>query len=204
MYILNNNKILSRKMFILKIKKQKNRFKRRRGKHIQSLFLSRRKKYINYYQIFDSKLVEKNPKLNYNVLKTNKKKSAKFEVGLFAKEFDLIKIKSLKSLRFCTQRYLNSVKAYKGRVKTKINALPSYWLTNKPKSVRMGKGKGVLTHKVAFLKKGQYLFNIRILKKNINYKVNKKLYFFKFFIFINILLNIIKNRTTVKTKVYKQ
>lgn len=200
---MNNTQILKKKLYIIKLKRRKNKYKRRRGKHLESLFLSRKKKYLNYYQLFDSKIINKNTKVNNNVIKANKKSNNKLTFGLVAKEYDLIKIKSLKTLRFYTQRYLKSVYMYKNKLKTKINVLPNYWLTNKAKSVRMGKGKGSLTHKVAYLNKGSYLFNIKILKKNINYKINKKLYFLKFSMFINILLKSLKNKTTVKTSVYK-
>jgi len=71
---LNTSQLLKKKTFILKIKRQKNRFRRRRGKHLESLFLSRKKKYLNYYQIFDSKIINKNSKTKNNVLKKNKKK----------------------------------------------------------------------------------------------------------------------------------
>ena len=200
---LNNSQILKKKLYIIKLKRRKNRYKRRRGKHLESLFLSRKKKYLNYYQLFDSKLINKNEKVKNNIIKKNKKKNNKLTFGLIAKEYDLIKIKSLKTLRFYTQRYLKSIYMYKRKLKTKINVLPNYWLTNKAKSVRMGKGKGALTYKVAYLNKGSYLFNIKILRKNINYKINKKIYFFKFSIFINILLKSLKSRSTVKTNVYK-
>ena len=200
---MNTSQLLKKKTFILKIKRQKNRFRRRRGKHLESLFLSRKKKYLNYYQIFDSKIINKNPKVKSTILKKNKNKSIKHTFGLIAKEYDLIKIKSLKTLRFYTQRYLKSVYMYKRKLKTKINVLPNNWLTNKAKSVRMGKGKGALTKKVAYLYKGSYLFNIKILNRNINYKISKKLYFLKFSIFINILLKSLKSKTTVKTNVYK-
>ena len=109
----------------MKIKRQKNRFRRRRGKHLESLFLSRKKKYLNYYQIFDSKIINKNPKVKSTILKKNKNKSIKHTFGLIAKEYDLIKIKSLKTLRFYTQRYLKSVYMYKRKLKTKINVLPN-------------------------------------------------------------------------------
>jgi len=195
--------IINKKLFISKLKRRRNRFKRLRSKHISALFLSRKKRFDNYYQLFDSKLVKKNKMFNNSILKKNSKKSKKFTIGLTSKENDLIEIKSLKSLRFCMHRYLKSMKMYKRKLKTKIAVFPNYWLTNKPKSVRMGKGKGSLTKKISFLKKGEYLFNIKILKKYLNYKLNKKLYFFKFSIFINILLKNLKSKTTAKTNIYK-
>ena len=199
----NETQILKKKLFIVKVRRRKNKFRRRRGKHLESLFLSRKKRYSNYYQLFDSKIINKNESFKRIILKKNKNKNNKFTIGLISKEYDLIKTKSLKSLRFYMQRYLKSVYMYKSKLKTKINVLPNYWLTNKAKSVRMGKGKGALTHRVAYLKKGEYLFNIKIIRKNINYKVNKKLYLFKFSIFINILLRGLKSRSTAKTNVYK-
>ena len=122
----NETQILKKKLFIVKVRRRKNKFRRRRGKHLESLFLSRKKRYSNYYQLFDSKIINKNESFKRIILKKNKNKNNKFTIGLISKEYDLIKTKSLKSLRFYMQRYLKSVYMYKSKLKTKINVLPNY------------------------------------------------------------------------------
>ena len=65
----NETQILKKKLFIVKVRRRKNKFRRRRGKHLESLFLSRKKRYSNYYQLFDSKIINKNESFKRIILK---------------------------------------------------------------------------------------------------------------------------------------
>lgn len=47
-----------------------------------------------------------------------------------------------------------------------VNVFPDFWLTSKPKEVRMGKGKGTISKKIFFLKKGSILFQISCFKES--------------------------------------
>lgn len=176
--------------------------KRRRGKHLYSLFLSRKKKYSLYYQPFDSKLVKKNLGSNFKASYSSLMRS-RFKIGLKATKLNLIRIICLKGLKFCSQRYLRSLYIEK-YFRFNISVFPDYWLTSKPKSVRMGKGKGALKFKVFFLKKGSDIYNMKYLFKLNNYILNQKLYIFKFNIFIWFLMKILKAKPTVKNVIYKK
>ena len=47
-----------------------------------------------------------------------------------------------------------------------VNSFPDFWLTSKPKEVRMGKGKGSISKKIFFLKKGSILFQINCFRES--------------------------------------
>lgn len=48
----------------------------------------------------------------------------------------------------------------------KVNIFPDFWLTSKPKEVRMGKGKGSISKKIFFLKKGSILFQFNCFRNS--------------------------------------
>lgn len=184
------------------IRSERRKKKRRRGKHLYSLFLSRKKKYSLYYQPFDSFLVYKNFKChkNYDLINVSK---TKFRLGLKSYKLKLIRIICLKSLKFVSQRNLRSLYLDK-LFKFNISVFPDYWLTDKPKSVRMGKGKGEKKFKVFFLKKGLDVYNFRYIKRYSNFLINKKLYILKFNVFVNFLIKILKGKLSLKNLIYKK
>lgn len=188
-------------IFSLSRHSKKRRKKRRRGKHLYSLFLSRKKKYSLYYQPFDSKKVYKNFASNYNSAHYSSKKN-KFRIGIKSYKLKLIRIFCLKSLKFCSQRYLRSFYIEK-MFKYNVSIFPDYWLTAKPKSIRMGKGKGELKFKVFFLKRGTQIYNFKFLRNYFNFLINKKLFIIKLSIFSNLLLKILKGKPSLKCLFYK-
>jgi len=189
--LINNYKVFKRR-----------KKKRRRGKHLYSLFLSRKKKYSLYYQPFDSKLVYKGFESHKNFHKNNIAKK-NFKIGLKSYKSKLLRIISLKSLKFVSQRNLRSLYIDK-YFKFNISTFPDYWLTSKPKSVRMGKGKGELKFKVFFLKRGLNIYNFRYITKYSNFMINKKVFIFKFNLFILFLLKILKGKLSLKSIIYKK
>lgn len=195
--------LLKYRLYKFKIKKRRNLYKRRRGKHIDNLFICRKKRYELYYQNFDSKKIEKNVGCGKNVLIENSKKY-KHRLGFKSIEFDLIRSNSIKSIKYCTQRFLRSRKINKKYYRSAISVFPSYWLTAKPKSVRMGKGKGKLTLKIAYLNKGKDIYGIRFLKWYLKFNIKKKMHILKFCLFAFFLINILKTKTSSKNVIYKK
>ena len=203
MFIADSSFLLKYKLYRFKLKKRRNFYKRRRGKHLDNLFICRKKRYELYYQTFDSKKIKKNVGCGKNTLLENNKKY-KYRIGFKSIEFDLIRSNSIKSLKYCTQRFLRSRKINKKYYRNSVSVFPSYWLTAKPKSVRMGKGKGKLTLKVAFLNKGKDIYSIRFLRWYLNFNIKKKMYVLKFCLFAFFLINILKTKTCAKNVIYKK
>lgn len=199
-YFNGLNKIYVDSLFNNRTRRRKK--KRRRGKHLYSLFLSRKKKYSLYYQPFDSRLVNKNIGSNINAPYSNLKRK-KFRIGIKALKLNLIRIICLKGMKFCSQRYLRSVYLDK-YFKFNISVFPDYWMTAKPKSVRMGKGKGDLKFKVFFLRKGTDLYNFRYLKNFNSYIINNKLFLLKFNMFVFFLMKILKSKPSIQSAIYKK
>lgn len=167
-----------------------------------SLFLSRKKRYLLYYQLFDSKLVYKNFGVHKNCNLINQSKK-KLRIGLKSLNLKLIRTSCLKSLKFVSQRNLRSLYIDKF-FKFNISILPDYWLTAKPKSVRMGKGKGEKKFKVFFLNRGFDVFNLKYLKKYSKFVLNYRITKYKFSLFIFFLLKILKGKLSLKSNVYKK
>lgn len=185
-----------------RIKIRRRRKKRRRGKHLYSFFLSRKKKFLLYYQPFDSVLQKKNIKVNFKSSYILEKKKS-YRIGLKALKLDLIRIMCLKGLKFSSQKFLRSIYLDKF-FKYNVSTVPDYWLTSKPKSVRMGKGKGEMKFKVSFIEKGIDIYNIKYLHKIHKFTFDKKLYIYKFNIFFWFLMKILKAKPSVKTEIYKK
>ncbi len=200
MFIKDVNSLKSVINYVLK-RKRKRRGKRRKGKHLFSLFIGRRKHFLLYYQSFDSKQIYLNFGSNYNAGESLIKRN-KFRLGLKSYKLKLIKIFCLKSLKFCTKRYLKSLYIDK-LFRFNVSIFPDFWLTAKPKSVRMGKGKGDFKFKVYFLKRGSQIFNFRYLNNYFNFYIKKKLFLIKLSIFVNMLLKILKGKPSVKCLFYK-
>ena len=111
-------------------------------------------------------------------------KACKNRLGLKSLELDLLKVECLKSLKFCNQRFLKSVYLEKNFKET-LHMVPDYFLTAKPKSIRMGKGKGEAKFKVHFLKKNNPIYSLKfIFSRFKSFFVNRKLEIFKINIFI--------------------
>jgi len=176
--------------------------KRRRGKHLYSLFLSRKKKYLLYYQPFDSRLIYKNFGSSKNFKKISQSKK-KLRIGLKSKSLKLIRVACLKSLKFVSQRNLRSLYIDKF-FKYNISILPDYWLTSKPKSVRMGKGKGEKKFKVFFLNRGLDVYNFKYIKKYSKFLLNYRAVKYQFSIFVSFLLKVLKGKLSLKSNIYKK
>lgn len=56
-----------------------------------------------------------------------------------------------------------------------IKKLPTFLVTRKPKEIRMGRGKGVISHKIAIFKKGQILLEVFKLNDVLNFYILKML-----------------------------
>jgi len=116
--------------------------------------------------------------------KSNILKGCKNRLGLKSVELDLLRVECLKSLKFCNQRFLKSVYLEKN-FKEIIHAVPDYFLTAKPKSIRMGKGKGEAKFKVYFLKKNDPIYSLKfVFSRFKNFFANRKLEIFKINIFV--------------------
>lgn len=178
-------------------KRRKRKSKRKKSnKHIYSFFITRKKKYDLYFIPFDQKMVDKN-------FKSDIFKNCKNRIGLKSLELNLLKIECLKSLKFCNQRFLKSVYLEKN-FKDIVHTIPDYFLTSKPKSIRMGKGKGEAKFKVYFLKKNNPVYSLKfVFSRFKSFFVSRKLEIFKINIFVFFLMNVLSNKLTVKTKKFK-
>lgn len=178
-------------------KKRKRKSKKRKSsKHIYSFFITKKKKYDLYFIPFDQKAINKNRDSSIF-------KNCKNRLGLKSYELDLLRVECLKSLKFCNQRFLKSVYLEKNFKET-IHMIPDYFLTAKPKSIRMGKGKGEVKFKVFFLKKNVPIYSLKfIFSRFKNFFVNRKLEIFKINIFVFFLIRLLSNKLTVRTKKFK-
>lgn len=155
-----------------------------------------------YYQPFDSRLVYKNFESHKNFSKINRNRT-RFRIGLKSYNSKLIRILCLKSLKFVSQRNLRSLYIEKN-FKFNISVFPDYWLTSKPKSVRMGKGKGEVKFKVFFLKRGLDLFNFRSIVKYSKFLLDYKLFKYKLCVFSFMLIKVLKGKPSLKPLIYKK
>jgi len=191
----NKSKFFSINIKFSKKRKRKSK-KRKSSKHIYSFFVTRKKKYDLYFIPFDQKTVDKNSK---SIIF----KDCKNRLGLKSLQLDLLRVDCLKSLKFCNQRFLKSVYLEKNFKET-VHTIPDYFLTAKPKSIRMGKGKGEAKFKVYFLKKNDSIYSLKfIFSRFKSFFVNRKLEIFKINIFVFFLINVLSNKLSVKTKKFK-
>ena len=92
------------------------------------------------------------------IRKTYEYKSNKLQfgvVGLQAIEKGFLTVKQIEAVR----RTITGKLKRKGKIW--IRAFPDYPRTAKPKEVRMGRGKGNVSHWVAFIKPGRILFEVK-------------------------------------------
>lgn len=168
---------------------------------MQKFFNTRKKKYAYYYKkcVFSSLLVNK--KLEKNTTLNHTKK--KFNIGIKILDTGLLNSRPLKSLKFVSQRFMRSRKLEK-YFRHHTNATPDFHLTAKPKSVRMGKGKGPVKGKIYFAKKGLIIFNIKYYYNLKKHNLNKKLFLLKLNIFLHLLLLRLKTKLPFKTIIFKK
>src|ERR1700742_1912517 len=150
---------------------QKKKKKRRRGrtnsialihgagrkKHVETMFNARNsKKYPFYYkkrEIFKKKIS--------NILLGHQYGTDR--VCFYSQEGGYMRMSSFKSYARMVKFYLKANKI-KG-IRSKIHLFPDFVLTAKPKEVRMGKGKGTISSRVALLCAGQRIATISGLNK---------------------------------------
>jgi large subunit ribosomal protein L16 len=102
-------------------------------------------------------------KFNLKGVKDVKKKRLCFGFyGLQALETGRLSSKQLEAV---SQSIRRKLKPLGGKFWLRLN--PSISVTKKPSSVRMGKGKGNIDRYVAFVRKGQILYEISNLKKSV-------------------------------------
>jgi hypothetical protein len=68
----------------------------------------------------------------------------------------------------------------------------------------MGKGKGSISKKIYFLKKGEILYELRFLKNYSNYFYKKKKLKFLINVYIRFLLLRLRHKFSVKNKIFKK
>ena len=134
--------------------KSKNYRKDQRKKHVESMFITnKKKKYPFYYKSQNSwDRVE-------NVY--SKMILRRFYYNLQMKESGYIGIKPLKTIMRIFKWYVKTKQIEEGGLKIDLKVFPDFVLTSKPKEMRMGKGKGTEKEKKAFVKKGSILFMLR-------------------------------------------
>lgn len=93
-------------------------------------------------------------------------------LGLQATERGFLTVKQIEAVR----RTITGKLKRKGKVW--IRAFPDYARTAKPKEVRMGRGKGNVSHWVAIIKPGRILFevkskNLLLIKEALDFTIRK-------------------------------
>jgi ribosomal protein L16/L10AE len=97
-----------------------------------------------------------------------------------------------------TKRFVNTHK-FKYAFRSRILTFPDFALTSKPKSIRMGKGKGEISKFIYFLKIGNILSELRFKRNKLKLMKYCKLIKFKYNYIINKLIRKIKFKFPVKT-----
>lgn len=146
-------------------KSRRRRYTKQLKKHAESFFNNRIKKFKYYY---------KRDKSNIKNLENNIRKNQlakKYKLGIRGLKYNYLNKYPLISVIKLIKRFRKNV-GYNKKLKYKISVFPDFQLTAKSKSVRMGKGKGPLSKKIFFFKKGKTVVEIRILKK-IKFEIKK-------------------------------
>ena len=164
---------------------KKKKFQKSSKKHVESMFLTTKEKNYPYYFL----------KSSLNKTENNCKKFFKFNLNN-----NLYFIRSLSSCSLELSHFKSIVRIFKWFVKfykienslnLKLFVFPDFSFTSKPKDIRMGKGKGEVSKKIAIIKKGQIIlslsskslnfekFLITSLLKKMIYKLPKKFIIFK-------------------------
>jgi len=101
-------------------------------------------------------------KYNLKGTKTNDKKLCFGFYGLRSLETGRI---SSKHIETCIMAMRRKLKPLGGKFWVRVN--PSISVTKKATSIRMGKGKGSIDRHVAFVRKGQILFEVSVADKSV-------------------------------------
>ena len=187
------------KTFWFSHKKKKTRKKNR--KHLQKFFFTRKKKYLYYYKRCALLKLAPVQKIEKNVTLNHSKK--KYNLGIKILGGGVITSLPLKSLKFVSQRFMRSRKIEK-YFKHHVMATPDFQLTAKPKSVRMGKGKGATKKKVSFIKSGLVIYNIKYYFNYKKHSLHKQLFLLKLNIFLQLLISRLKTKLPNKTVIFKK
>lgn len=135
-----------------KLKKRplvKNLLKNRK-KHVETMFLTNKQKtHPFYYKRF--------------LLVNNGHKIVSPKRGLFylrSLDFGLVGISELKSIARLSKWFIKKNKLDE-LLRFKILLFPDFSLTSKPKDVRMGKGKGSVSHKVSIVNSSRLIYSLK-------------------------------------------
>jgi len=141
-------------------------------KHAENFFNSRRLKFNYYFIKLSSSKILKQIKYEHNTFKTQL--TLKHTLGIRTKKLTYMSVFPLRSVIKFSKKYLKKHYLHK-LLKYKMSVVPYFWLTAKPKAVRMGKGKGQKSKKIYFLKKGEVLYELRFLHSSSLYYNNKNI-----------------------------
>lgn len=119
-------------------------------KHVDQFFFSMPKNYKYYFK-------KRNFFKNSNLLNKKNFLDKNFFIGFRSLENVYLTQNSLISCMKFFKRFGTDYFGVYG-LNYKVNVFPDFWLTSKPKEVRMGKGKGSISKKIFFLKKGSIIF----------------------------------------------
>lgn len=123
-----------------------------RKKHVESMFLTNKQKNYPFY-FKDKKL------FNREETQRNKFCSARTAYSLKVLRSGYINIDQLKAIVRLFKWFVKT-RFLEGKLSLRLNVFPDFVLTSKPKEMRMGKGKGLPSLKVAPIKAGSVLFTI--------------------------------------------
>jgi len=125
----------------------------KKRKHILTFFASKSKKFKFYYKIRNFKLLNKR-----NFFLTNS-----MQFGLISLKSCYLHLEPLLSCIKFIKRFLKIFLLLKANLYVLI--FPDFVLTNKPREVRMGRGKGSPGKKIVLLRKNTLLFTIGPINK---------------------------------------
>jgi len=143
-------------------KKKIQKINLKKKKHADQFFNSLPKLHNFYFK--NRKLF----KSNYNLFEYNSNKN-------FLQKNNFIGLKSLESNYLSLNCLISCLKFFKRffvyqfnifNFKYNIKVFPDFWLTGKPKEVRMGKGKGSISKKIYLIKKGCMIFEFFCYKNS--------------------------------------
>jgi ribosomal protein L16/L10AE len=135
-----------------------------RKKHIETMFLTQKQKKFPFYY---------KPSFNFSPNQSR-----------FSAKPGLLYVRSLQTTYVELSVFKASARIIKWFIKKyaledfltfKFLAFPDFSLTSKPKDVRMGKGKGPVSKKVAFIRRGQFFVIFKLKKRPQNYFIFKDL-----------------------------
>jgi ribosomal protein L16/L10AE len=127
-------------------------------KHVETMFLTQKKKNHPYY--FKSKIKSNLYENNLSLL-TLKRRT----FSIRCVKSGIIEVDSLKAVVRLFKWYLKKYNL-EDFLSLKFNIFPDFVLTSKPKSMRMGKGKGGPDRKIAPVKRGTIILYLNVLTRN--------------------------------------